>query len=106
MIISPTSRWKKVSSKCCFTISNGIAKLTCKIYTSSTNVFGTYSTIPMSDMWSNLETNLVWVGTLMVHIKNRSSSIANITSFFHQIFQNGNRNKLGFMVFWFEHLIS
>jgi hypothetical protein len=79
MIIFPTSRWKNVSSKCCFTISDGITKLTCKTHNSSTNVFGTYSTISMSDMWFNLEISSVWVGIPMVHIENRPNSIANIT---------------------------
>jgi hypothetical protein len=79
MIIFPTVRWKKVSSKCCFTILDGITKLIGKTHTSSTSVFGTYSTIPMSYMCSNLETSSVWVGTPMVQIENRSSFITNIT---------------------------
>lgn len=79
MIIFSTFRWKNVSSKCCFIISYGIAKLTCKTHTSSTCVFGIYSTMPMSNMWYNLEISSVWVRIPMVHIENRSSSIANIT---------------------------
>jgi hypothetical protein len=79
MIVFPTSRWKNVSSKCGFTISDGIAQLTCETHFSSTNVFGTYSTIPMSDTWFILETSSVWVGIPMVHIENKSSFIANIT---------------------------
>jgi hypothetical protein len=61
MIIFPTFRWKKVSSKCYLTILNGINKLTCKTHISSTSIFGACFIIPMFDMRSKLEISSIWV---------------------------------------------
>ncbi len=60
MIISPTFGWKKVSGKCCLTMSSGITRLTIKTHINSTCCLGIGSVILKFGMPTDLENNLVW----------------------------------------------
>jgi len=82
IIISPTSGWKKVSSRCYLTMSSGIAKLTTKTHTNSTCCFGTSFVILISNMKTGLEIDSIRVSIFMVPIENKSKLVANITSCF------------------------
>ncbi len=63
MIISPTSGWKKVSSRCCLMVLGGIFKLTTKTHRNSIGCFEIGYVILRSSMQTSLETNSIWVGT-------------------------------------------
>jgi hypothetical protein len=80
MIISLTSGWNKVSSKCCLIILGGIFRLTAKTHIGSIGYFGINFVILRSIIWTSLQTSSVWMGTFMVPIENMSNFIANITS--------------------------
>ncbi len=81
-IISPTSRWKKVPSKCYLIMSGGIANFTVNTPTSLTWCFGIGPTMTISGMYTSLGTSLVWISIVMVPNENMSNSVANITSSF------------------------
>ncbi len=81
MIISLTSKWKKVLGKCCLIVSSGIAKLTYKTHNiGSIGCFGTDSIILKFGMYTSLEIDLVWVGTAMVLTENKINFVVNIIS--------------------------
>jgi hypothetical protein len=86
MIISPTSRWKNVSGRCCLTISSGIVKLTVKTHISLIGCFGTSFAILISSMKIDLEIDSIQVGIIMVPIEKKSKSMVNITSSFSSNF--------------------
>jgi len=100
MIISPTSRWKKVSCRCCLTMSGGVAKLIAKIHIGSMGCFGTSFVILKSSVHAYFKNSSIWIGTIIIPIKNKCNFMANITS---SSSSNMNYNTL---VFWFEHQVS
>ncbi len=59
IIISPTSVWKKVSSKCCLTMLSGMVNLTTNTSTSVIGCFKTSSPMIISNMKTGLGTCLV-----------------------------------------------
>jgi hypothetical protein len=68
MIISPTSKWKKVLGRCCLIVSGGITRLirlTIKIHISST-CFGIGFVILKFGMQIHLETNSIRVDSITV----------------------------------------
>ncbi len=60
----------------------GIANFIVNTPTVLTSCFWISSFIPIYSMQTGLGTSLVWVGTAMVSIENKSTSMANITSSF------------------------
>jgi len=80
-IISPTSRWKKVSSKCCLTVLDGINNFIVNTPTDLTGYFRICSAMTIFGMQIGLGIGSVLISIIMVPIENRSNFMATITSF-------------------------